>query len=362
MSGLQEISVMIVDDSTVVRSILKQELRTHPLIKVVGEAADPYEAKDKIKELRPNVLILDVEMPRMDGLTFLKIIMDKRPMPVIILSSLSVEGSKVSLSALSLGAFDVLAKPAGGDSTVAKVSGRLIEAILHAGTSNFSKTHEQRANTRMVQTPFKAVPLPRGEEHLLLMGASTGGTEALTKVLTNMPDCIPATCIVQHIPSTFSKAFANRLNELCPFTVKEAEDGELVEKNKVLIAPGGYHMVMADSPTGLHVRLNQDEPVFHQRPAVDVLFKSAAKIKRHHKVGVILTGMGKDGAEGLLELKNQGVYTISQHKDTCVVYGMPRAAEKLDAVYEVCHLDKIPKQIFYGFSKKYFPFSPTYKK
>lgn len=351
---------MLVDDSRAVRAMLKKILNEHPMIEVVAEAPDPYEAKDKIKTLHPDVLVLDIEMPRMDGLTFLKIIMERRPMPVIILSSISTKGSKVSLTALELGAFDVIAKPENSES-VGTAGLKVVEAVLHAGRSDFEKRHTIRQQTQMVEAPYHAVPLAPNEQHILLIGASTGGTEAIKEVLTHMPTNIPGTCIVQHIPANFSKSFAERLNDLCPFTVKEAENGDMVEKNKVLIAPGGYHMMLRDGVNGLHVELNQGPKIHHQRPAVDILFQSAANLERHHKVAVLLTGMGKDGAEGMLSLKEKGVYTIAQHEDSCVVYGMPKAAVKLNAVYEICHLQNIPNQIFYGFSKKFFHFSPIYE-
>lgn len=321
------IRVLIVDDSAVVRKLVSDALRADPDIVVVGTAADPYAARDKIQELNPDVLTLDLEMPRMDGLTFLRIIMEQRPLPVIILSSLTPHGSTCALEALRLGAFDVLAKPSGSYS-FGDLGPQLI-ACLKATAG---------ARMRPAGLPVAAVaaaaPLPRRPltractaRQVILLGASTGGTEALYEVLTHLPAGLPGIAIVQHIPPVFSKAFADRLNTRCAFEVREAVDGDRLAPGLALIAPGNFHLLLQWQTDHYAARVVDGPPVWHQRPAVDLLFKSAADAGAGpYALAGIFTGMGRDGAEGLLRLRQKGATTFAQDEATSVVYGMPRAA------------------------------------
>jgi len=340
------IRVLIVDDSAVVRKLVCDALKADPAIEVVGTAVDPYVARDKIKELNPDVLTLDLEMPRMDGLTFLKIVMEQRPLPVIIMSSLSQRGSDYALEALRLGAFDVLAKP-GGSYSFGDLGPQLIARIKASvgarigGAKNITSDTGNPIVTRPATTPpfspTRSRP-PRAAEwrphprNVILLGASTGGTEALREVLTHLPAGLPGIAIVQHIPPVFSKAFADRLATLCAFEVREAVDGERLTSSLALIAPGNFHLMLQWAGDHYHVRVVDGPPVWHQRPAVDVLFKSAADCgAAPHALAGIFTGMGKDGAEGLLKLRQRGATTFAQDEATCVVYGMPRAAWELGA-------------------------------
>jgi two-component system chemotaxis response regulator CheB len=347
----QKIKVLVVDDSAIVRKIVTDALSKDPAIEVVGTAIDPYVARDKILQLNPDVLTLDIEMPRMDGLTFLKIIMEHRPMPVIIMSSLTQAGSKYALDALNSGAVDVLAKPSGSYS-VGQLAEILPERVKEAAaakikfkTAKETVAHEEAKKSvvkHSVNTPSSSKFHPR---QLILLGASTGGTEALKDVLTQMPDGLPGICIVQHIPAYFSKTFADRLNDLCQFTVREAQEGDRVERGLALIAPGGFHMTVKWHGDHYKVHLNQEAMVCHQRPAVDVLFESAAKEVGKYAVSGIFTGMGKDGAEGMLKLRQAGARTFGQSEETCVVYGMPRAAFESGAVEKVIHLQNAGKEL-----------------
>jgi two-component system chemotaxis response regulator CheB len=346
--------VLIVDDSPLVRRMIAKALAPEPDIEVVGMAADPYEARDLIQETRPDILTLDIEMPRMDGLTFLKILMEKHPLPVIILSSLSQANSTHACAALEQGAADVLAKPHGSHSlgeTGALLANR-IRTILRHG--NISKG--QAATT--MQTPASVVKsITQQWEHkrwdpsqIVLIGASTGGPPALKKVLSCLPANMPGICIVQHMPAFITKAFAERLDSDCALNVKEAENGDFVDPGRVLVAPGDYHMTLHRYMNRYQVRLNQTAKVCYQRPAVDVLFNSALPFAGKHMVAAILTGMGSDGADSTLELKNKGVYTIGQDEASSVVYGMPRAAAECGALKEVVSLEKVGDTILKALS------------
>ncbi|MES2307889.1 MAG: chemotaxis response regulator protein-glutamate methylesterase [Verrucomicrobiota bacterium] len=344
----QKIKVLVVDDSAIVRKIITDALSKDPAIEVVGTAIDPYVARDKILQLNPDVLTLDIEMPRMDGLTFLKIIMEHRPMPVIIMSSLTQAGSKYALEALNSGAVDVLAKPSGSYS-VGQLAEILPERVKEAAAAKIKfKTAKETVAREEAKKPVAGTSVTSSQFHprqLILLGASTGGTEALKDVLTQMPDGLPGICIVQHIPAYFSKTFADRLNEICAFRVREAQDGDRVERGLALIAPGGFHMTVKWYGDHYKVHLNQDAMVCHQRPAVDVLFESGAKEAKKYVTSAILTGMGKDGAEGMLKLRQAGARTLGQSEETCVVYGMPRAAFECGAVEKVVDLPDMAKAL-----------------
>lgn len=318
------IRVLIVDDSAVVRKMVSDALKADPDIEVVGTAIDPFAARDKIQQLSPDVLTLDLEMPRMDGLTFLKILMAQHPLPVIIMSSLSQRGSEHALEALRLGAFDVLAKPGGSYSFGADLGPQLISRIKAAVGAKVRGQQRPAILPAPVRTANQRTASAR---NLILLGASTGGTEALREVLTRLPDGLPPIAIVQHIPPVFSLHFANRLNDLCAFEVREAVDGDRLTPGLALVAPGNFHMLVTRRGDHYAVRVVTGPPVWHQRPAVDLLFKSAADCGLAPRtVAGVLTGMGKDGADGLLRLRQQGAITFSQDEESSVVYGMPRAA------------------------------------
>lgn len=327
------IKVLIVDDSAVVRQILTRELSRDPEIEVVGTAPDPYVARDKIIQLRPDVLTLDVEMPRMDGITFLTKLMAHYPMPVIVVSSLTTQGTQTAIEAMAAGAVDVIAKP-GSSYTVDHLSPLLIEKI---------KTAARAHVTALKATPHQvhkteSSSLTRTTDVVLAIGASTGGVQALTEVLTHFPADAPGTVVVQHMPAKFTASFAARLNSICHVQVEEAVDGQSVVPGLVLIAPGGKHMVLRRSGARYYVQITDGPEVHHQRPSVEVLFESVAKYAGANAVGAILTGMGADGAKGLLKMRQAGAHTIAQDEASCVVFGMPMEAIKCGGAEKVMPL------------------------
>lgn len=339
------IRVLIVDDSALVRRALADCLAPHPDIQVVGTAVDPYAARDKILRLEPDVLTLDIEMPRMDGLTFLRLLMQHRPLPVVVMSSLTSAGSAKALEALQAGAVEVLGKPAGAN-TAFEDGCRLAEVIRAAARARLAPAAglAQASAVGLGTRPAGSRRYRPGR--LVLLGASTGGTEALKTVLTDLPADVPGICIVQHIPAHFSLAFANRLNALCRFEVREARTGDEVRSGLALVAPGGFHMVLRRQDRGYRVTLTQGPAVHYQRPAVDVLFDSALKAgAAAESLAVLLTGMGSDGAAGMLALKRAGAETIAQDEHSCVVFGMPREAIRLGAADAVLPLSQIAHHI-----------------
>ncbi len=336
------IRVLVVDDSAVVRSVLTEELSKAPDVEVVAAATDPYVARDKIVALRPDVLTLDIEMPRMDGLTFLEKLMRHHPMPVVVVSSVSPAGSEAAVRALELGAVDVVSKP-GSAFTVGDICARLRESIRTAARAHI-RHHETPA--RMDDPPARAMPqVVRTTHSVLAIGASTGGTTAIREVLAQLPRTTPGTVVVQHMPEHFTAAFAKRLNEQCAMEVREARDGDAIVPGLALIAPGNRHMVVRRSGARYQVGLRDSPPVHYQRPSVDVLFHSAAHHCGRNCLAVILTGMGADGAAGMLALREAGARTIGQDEKSCVVYGMPRAAAEAGAVEQVAPLHEIPRRI-----------------
>ena len=337
---MKKIKVLIVDDSAIVRKIFSEELSKYPDIDVVGSAPDPFVARDKIVALKPDVITLDIEMPRMDGLTFLRKMMKYYPLPIIIVSSLTPKGGKLTLEAMEIGAVDVIAKP-GSSYTVSDMSAQLVEKIRAAAWAKVVKIDSDISEPD--RTPLKA--LAQTSYKVIAIGASTGGTEALKKVLTRLPANAPGIAVVQHMPANFTTSFAERLNSLCQLTVKEASDNDSVVPGTVLIAPGNYHMILRRSGARYYVEVKTGPMVHHQRPAVDILFKSTAKYAGANAIGVILTGMGADGAEGLLEMKKAGAGTIAQDERSCVVFGMPKEAIKLGAVDSVLPLDQIAAEM-----------------
>jgi two-component system, chemotaxis family, protein-glutamate methylesterase/glutaminase len=338
---VNKIKVLIVDDSAIVRKVFSEELSKYPDIEVVGTAPDPYVARDKIVTLKPDVLTLDIEMPRMDGLTFLRKLMKYYPVPTVVVSSLTTKGGKLTLEALDIGAVEVIAKP-GAAYSVGDMSAQLAEKIRGAARAKISKKTESDEEMAS-QTPMKA--LAQTSNKVIAIGASTGGTEALKAVLVQMPSNSPGMVIVQHMPAHFTTAFAERLNGLCQITVREAKDNDSVSHGTALIAPGNYHMLLRRSGARYYVEVKTGPMVHHQRPAVDVLFKSTAQYAGANAIGVILTGMGADGAAGLLDMKKMGAGTIAQDEKTCVVFGMPKEAIKLGAADKVLPLDKIASEI-----------------
>lgn len=329
--------VLIVDDSAIVRKILSKQLDAHPSIEVIATAPDPYIARDKIVTLNPDVLILDVEMPRMDGVTFLKKLMKYHPMPVIIFSSLTPQGSKTAVEALASGAVEVLAKP-GPSYSVGDACKQLCQTILAIPKGSFPKPVSAPAAPA---APVESAHLLETTHKIIAIGASTGGVQALTCVLSSLPADSPGTLVVQHMPAQFTRSFAERLNETCAVQVKEAADGDRIIPGRVLIAPGGYHMVLQRSGASYYVAIKDGPAVCHQKPSVEVLFNSVAKYAGANAVGAILTGMGNDGAKGLLALKEAGAHTIAQDEATCVVFGMPREAIRLNAAEAIVPLEKI---------------------
>jgi two-component system chemotaxis response regulator CheB len=332
------IKVLVVDDSAIVRKTLEEELSRHPDIHVVGTAVDPYSARDKIVELRPDVLTLDIEMPRMDGLTFLARLMKYHPLPVVVVSSLAPENSRTALRAYELGAVEVIAKP-GSRYSVPADPEELARAVRAAACARVSCRREP-ATPPARSTGGGAVVLETTHK-VLAIGASTGGTQAIEAVLEGLPASAPGTVIVQHMPETFTKAFAERLDRLCAMEVREAADGDHVVPGVALVAPGNRHMALQRSGALYQVRIKDGPPVHHQRPSVDVLFHSVARSAGSNAVGVILTGMGSDGAAGMLAMKEQGAVTIAQDERSCVVFGMPKEAIKLGAVGIVAPLDRM---------------------
>lgn len=343
----ERIRVLIVDDSAVVRKALSDALSQDPELLVVGTAPDPYVARDKILELQPDVITLDLEMPRMDGLTFLRILQKHRPLPVIVISSLTPSGSQAALAALEAGAVDVLGKPNSAWS-VGNLAPQLIQRVKAAARA---RLRHAAPVTTSASGVHPTVSIPRHPRQVIVIGASTGGTEAIKAVLTQLPPGLPPILIVQHIPPVFSRAFADRLSQCCAFPVREAKHGDRVVPNLALVAPGDYHMRLVASGGQLLVRLDQDPPLHHTRPAVDHLFQSAAEVSGRQATAVLLTGMGSDGAEGMRAIKRAGGITIAQNEETCVVFGMPRAAIALGVVDHVVPLDQIPRVILLALSQ-----------
>lgn len=335
-----KIKVLVVDDAAMVRNIFTRELLKDPAIEVVGTAADAFIAREKVAELKPDVMLLDIEMPQMDGLTFLEHLMENDPMPVIIVSSLVKAGGYVALRSLELGAADVIAKP-GPAYSVKDMSEQLIEKIKAvAQMKQYKRFLAEEAE------PVKAVSRqsdPKQTSKVIAIGAATGGPEAIAAILTKLPADLPPILIVQHMPSYFIKAFAERLNNICALEVKEAQHQEQVVPGTALLAPGNKHMVLQRKGNGYIVAVKDGPLVLHQRPSIEVLFRSVAMYAGPDAIGVLLTGMGKDGAQGLLDMKNAGAFTIAQDEASCAVYGLSREAVAINATNHVASLEEIPQ-------------------
>ncbi|MGE5417047.1 MAG: protein-glutamate methylesterase/protein-glutamine glutaminase [Acidobacteriota bacterium] len=345
MIGINRIKVLVVDDSAMVRKMLADELAKDDAIEVVGTATDPYIARDKIVYLKPDVLLLDVEMPRMDGLTFLRKIMKHHPMRVIIVSSLAEKGGEVAVKALEYGALEVLAKP-GSAYSISDMGEQLIDKVKAvARVPDWKIGIKERRSPAIKAAEPASLAMVKTTNKIVAIGASTGGTEAIREILEQMPLNCPPIIIVQHMPPFFTYSFANRLNDICAIEVKEAENMELVAPGKALIAPGNIHMELRRSGAAYFVKLEDGPMVFHQRPSVEVMFESVAQYAGRNAIGVILTGMGKDGAGGLLKMRSEGAYTIAQDEKSCIVFGMPKEAIDLGAACSIKPLNRIVEDI-----------------
>lgn len=338
------VRVLVVDDSAVVRQTFEQELAKDAGIEVVGTASDPYVARDRIVALKPDVITLDIEMPRMDGLTFLRKLMHHHPIPVIIVSSLSKEGSAIALEAMKAGAVDVMCKP-GVSYAVHDMAVQLREKVKAAATVNLSRLREAQSSLAVPEKIVQTKALTTTTNKIIVLGASTGGTQAIEYLLRQFPGNAPGTVIVQHMPAGFTQAFASRLSGICAVEVREAQDGDQVTSGKVLIAPGNRHMLLKRSGALYFVEVKDGPLVGHHRPSVDVLFRSAAMHVGANAVGVILTGMGCDGAAGMLLMKKAGAATVAQDEASSVVYGMPRAAAEAGGVDYVLPLKDITNKL-----------------
>jgi two-component system chemotaxis response regulator CheB len=346
-----KIKVLVVDDSAVVRQTLSSILETDPLIEVMGTAADPYIAASKISQEVPDVITLDVEMPRMDGLTFLKKIMSQHPIPVVIVSSLTAQGTETALKALEYGAVEIVTKPQFTSTRqfIEESRQQLCDIVKAASLAKIKRKTiaavpiavQPKLSADAVIQHFESRSMIQTTEKVVAVGASTGGTEALRSFLESLPLDAPGIVIVQHMPEMFTKSFANRLNDLCKITVKEAENGDSVIRGRALIAPGNKHMLLKRSGARYYVEVKEGPLVNRHRPSVDVLFRSTARYAGKNAIGIIMTGMGDDGAQGLLEMKQAGAYTIAQDEKSCVVFGMPKEAIKLNAAEKILALEQI---------------------
>jgi len=341
-----KIKVLIVDDSALIRGVMKEIINSQPDMEVVGVAPDPLVARDLIKQTNPDVLTLDVEMPKMDGLEFLEKLMRLRPMPVVMVSSLTEQGSEITLRALELGAIDFVTKPKisiqSGMIEYAELIAEKIRIASKARIRPRAPTHDALAPGDTL-APLRN-PLTSSEK-LIIIGASTGGTEAIKAFLVQLPSDCPGILITQHMPEGFTRSFANRLNKLCKISVQEAEGGERVLPGHAYIAPGHSHLTLVRSGANYMTKLDQGPPVNRHRPSVDVLFRSAALNAGKNAVGVILTGMGRDGASGMLEMKKAGAYNLAQDEASCVVFGMPREAIAVGATHDVAPLHELPGRV-----------------
>jgi two-component system chemotaxis response regulator CheB len=345
---MNKIKVLIVDDSAVVRQAMTEILSSDPSIEVIGAARDPYLAAERMKEVAPDVITLDVEMPRMDGITFLQKIMSQHPIPVVMCSSLTDGGSETALKALEYGAVEIIQKPKMGVKQFLEESKILICDVVKAAAR--ARTKKAVAKPLHVQPKLTAdavIPMQTNKamiqttEKVVVIGASTGGTEALKVFLEALPEDAPGMVIVQHMPENFTRAFANRLNGLCRVSIKEAEDNDTVIRGRVLIAPGNKHTLLKRSGARYYVEVKDGPLVCRHRPSVDVLFRSASRYAGKNAVGVIMTGMGDDGARGMREMKDAGAFNIAQDEASCVVFGMPKEAIKLNAVDKIAPLEGI---------------------
>lgn len=350
---MEKIKVLVVDDSALIRSLMKEIINSQPDMEMVGSAPDPLVAREMIKQLNPDVLTLDVEMPRMDGLNFLEKLMRLRPMPVVMVSSLTESGSDITFRALELGAVDFLTKPKMDISHgMQQYADEIADKLRAAAKARIRKATAASTAASPIAPRLSAdAVLPSlsntitSTEKLIILGASTGGTEAIKEFLTRLPPDCPGILIAQHMPEAFTLSFANRLDSLCRISVKEAQNGDRVLPGHAYIAPGHSHLLLKRSGANYICELNQGPPVNRHRPSVDVLFRSAANCAGGNAIGVILTGMGKDGAAGMLEMKQAGAYNFAQDEASCVVFGMPKEAINLGGVDEIVPLPEMATRV-----------------
>lgn len=345
----EKIKVLVVDDSAIVRDIISSVIEKQSDMELLGTAPDPFIARDKIVRLNPDIITLDIEMPRMDGLTFLEKLMTYYPIPVIIVSSITTKDKSAVIKALELGAYDVVNKP-GGSITVDEVTDEIIQKVRDAYFNRNTFIKKWKELSQKITQKTKPIKKPilseiQTTDKLITIGASTGGTIALEYIVERLPKHLPPIVVAQHMPINFTYQFAQRLNELSELTIKEAEDDELIQSGYMYIAPGGKHLIITRQGASFYANLDDGERVNFQKPAVDVLFKSVAKLAGKNALGILLTGMGKDGAEGLLEMKKSGALTIAQDEETSIVWGMPRAAAELNAALKILPLDEIIQEI-----------------
>lgn len=337
----RKIKVLIVDDSALTRLLYTELLNSDPAIEVIGEASDPYEARDKIRDLNPDVLTLDIKMPKMDGISFLEKVMELRPMPIVMVSALTQKGASETIRCLELGAVDYVSKPLVKQSEegLMELRNKLVNKVKIASVAHVR-------NPGSAKPPLlKAPPISLNTEKVVAIGASTGGVEALGRILCRLPKNFPPILIVQHMPKFFTGSFAKRLSSFCEIDVHEAEEGMRIASGNAYIAPGGQHLQIARDREGYVCKVKEGDKISGHAPSVDVLFESVAKVVGSKAVGALLTGMGKDGAEGMLKLKKHGAKTIAQDEESCVVYGMPKAAMALKAVDVEAPLDYIAEEI-----------------
>ena len=343
---MKKTRVLVVDDSALIRGVMTELLSSDPDLEVVGTAQDPYIARDKIKTLNPDVLTLDVEMPKMDGLTFLQKIMAGHPMPVVMVSSLTESGCETTLRALEIGAVDFITKPKiDVQHNMNELSQEITSKVKAAAAATVKKRVPTVESAERIRELASQSSMIKTTDAIIAIGASTGGTEALKDLLEVLPPNTPPIVITQHMPERFTKTFANRLNELCQISVKEAEEGDSVIPGQALLAPGNYHMELRRSGARYHVSLNQHPAVNRHRPSVDVMFQSVARYAGANSLGVILTGMGNDGAAGMLEMKKVGSFNFAQDEASCVVFGMPKEAIKAGGVDKILPLVELPSAI-----------------
>jgi len=346
----KKVRVLVVDDSALARRAITDALKRDPEIEVVGGAVDPYQAREMIMELEPDVITLDLEMPRMDGLTFLKILMQHHPLPVVVVSSLTQAGSAKAMEALNAGAIDVLGKPDGSRNI--HEMGHVLAYHVKAAARSRRRVRSKSQELSPVVASVSAIPAGKySPRRIIVIGSSTGGVEALRYVLPRLPAGLPPIVVVQHIPANFSRIMAHHLDQLCPYEVREAVDGDELRSGLCLVAPGDFHVTLLPHGMGYKVRLMQSPPVHHCRPAVDILFRSAAQHAGSHAVAALLTGMGVDGAAGLKALQAAGAETIAESEESCIVFGMPQAAIKLGAANQIIPLPKMANVILEALDK-----------
>lgn len=353
---MNKIKVLLVDDSAVVRQVNKETLEREPDIEVIGAAPDPLYALERMKMAWPDVLVIDIEMPRMDGLTFLKKIMAEHPTPTVVCSSLAEKGAAATMEALALGALSIITKPKMGVKQFLQDSANdLVAAVRAAARANMRHVHtgvlaptlrpKLTADAMLAARDAGTRAMDQTTEKVIAIGTSTGGTQALEAVLTRLPAVMPGIVIVQHMPERFTAMFAERLNSLCAIEVREAKDGDRVLPGRALIAPGARHMMLKRSGAQYYVAVADGPVVNRHKPSVDVLFRSVAQVAGRNALGIIMTGMGDDGARGMKEMHDAGAKTVAEDESTCVVFGMPKVAIELGGVDKVVPLDRIPQEV-----------------